>query len=220
LSLTITVASESGAVRLVLALVWLGASPDPDVERLRSAVAAPLPVETFERFGEDPPDTAPTVTVVVGTLAVAVVPVVVAVTVGADSVVVVPSVVTEPEDVVAVTVVSVTETVPVLDTVVDVLALLTVVVVPGEADGAVTLVATQVVAPAASMTAVCPSGQVSARVVAGPAIDRATVNSATANVRIGVLISQRSLVVACGPERVRHFARSNGCPRRGSVTIR
>jgi hypothetical protein len=190
------VAPEPGVVRLVLALVALGASPDPDVDRLRSAVEVPLPVEMLERSGEDTLGADPTVTVACGTLAVAVVPVVVAVTVGAATVVVVPLVDAEPPDVVTVAVVGVTSTVPVLETVTDV------------------LVSPTVIGPS--------SGPGSASARTGHDADSAAVRSATAKGRFIPSIS--SLLPTCctwwWPDRLRHFAGSNARVGAGSVTIR
>jgi len=195
LSLTITVASESGAVRLVLAVVSLGASPDPEVETPRSTVASPLPVETFERSGEDPPDAVPTVTVVCGTLALADVPVVVAVTDGAATVAVVPLVETDPLVVVTVAVVSVTVTVPLLSRVVDTLASLTLAVVSvDDAVGALAVVVT-VVLPLGSLTTIGSGvGPGSAKATLGPLAVSAAVSTATATVRINAFICHRSLI--------------------------
>jgi hypothetical protein len=180
------VASDPGAVALVVTSVWLGASPEPEVEALRSTVALPVPVETFDRSGAAPADPDPTVTVVDGTLAVAVVPVVVTVVVGAATVVVVPSVASEPEDVDAVTVVGLTSTVPVLETVADVVVPLIVSEVP-----VVDVLAVAVVLPLpfGSFTVmVVSSGGGSARAVRGPAIEIAAAMTATARVRIAAFM--------------------------------
>jgi len=173
----------------VLAVVSLGASPDPEVETPRSTVASPLPVETFERSGEDPPDAVPTVTVVCGTLALADVPVVVAVTDGAATVAVVPLVETDPLVVVTVAVVSVTVTVPLLSRVVDTLASLTLAVVPVDDTVGVLEVVVTVVLPLGSLTTIGLSrGPGSARATSGPATDSAVASSVTAKVRFAPFI--------------------------------
>jgi hypothetical protein len=167
----------------------------------------PLPVETFERSGDDTPGTAPIVTVVCGTLASTTVPVVVTVADVGATVVVVPVVDTAVGDVVTVAVVGESSTVPVLDTVTDV-------VVP--------LVLALVLPLESLALMVVSSGGGSARATRGPAIEIAVAMTATARVRIAAFMVSSPVHRSWCAHRdlARRVTSTNGSGLSRSVTIR